>query len=158
MDRAHRAELIARYRAGADAVDAALAGAGDAELDAVPQDGGWSPRMVVHHLADSESNSYLRLRKLLAEDRPIVQGYDEAEYARRLHYDRPVETSLAVFRAVRASTAELLERLEEQIGDAPERTPRAGRTRWTTGSRSTRPTRSTTRSRSGAFAAPTSSD
>jgi hypothetical protein len=113
MDRAHRAELIARYRAGADAVDAALAGAGDAELDAVPPGGGWSPRMVVHHLADSESNSYLRVRKLLAEAGPVVQGYDEAEYARRLHYDRPVETSLAVFRAVRASTAELLERLEE---------------------------------------------
>jgi hypothetical protein len=114
VERAHRAELIDRYGAGPDAVDAALAGAGDAELDAVPQDGGWSPRMVVHHLADSESNSYLRVRKLLAEDGPVVQGYDEAEYARRLHYDRPVETSLAVFRAVRASTAELLERLEEQ--------------------------------------------
>jgi hypothetical protein len=54
VDRASRAELIARYRAGADAVDAALAGAGDAELDAVPQDGGWSPGMVVQHLADSE--------------------------------------------------------------------------------------------------------
>ena len=74
MDRARRAELIARYRAGADAVDAALAGAGDAELDAVPQDEGWSPRMVVHHLANSESNSYLRLRKLLAEDRPIARA------------------------------------------------------------------------------------
>jgi hypothetical protein len=114
MDPGYRAELIALYRAGADAVDAALAGAGDADLDAVPKDGGWSPRMVVHHLADSESNSYLRVRKLLAEDDPVVQGYDEAEYARRLHYDRPVETSLAVFRAVRASTAELLERLEGQ--------------------------------------------
>ena len=113
MERAHRADLIDRYRAGPDAVDAALAEAGAEGLDAVPKDGGWSPRMVVHHLADSESNSYLRVRKLLAEDGPIVQGYDEAEYARRLHYDRPVETSLAVFRAVRASTAELLERLEE---------------------------------------------
>lgn len=61
----------------------------------MPQDEGWSPRMVVHHLADSESNSYLRLRKLLAEDRPIVHGYDEAEYARRLHYDRPVDGRLA---------------------------------------------------------------
>ena len=57
MDPAPRAELIARYRVGADAVDAALARAGDEELDAVPKDGGWSPRMVVHHLADSESNS-----------------------------------------------------------------------------------------------------
>jgi hypothetical protein len=53
------------------------------------------------------------VRKLLAEDDPVVQGYDEAECARRLHYDRPVETSLAVFRAVRTSTAELLARLEE---------------------------------------------
>ncbi len=114
MDPARRAELIARYRTGADAVDAALAGAGDAELDAVPEDGGWTARMVVHHLADSESNAYLRVRKLLAEDEPLVQGYDEAAYARRLHYDRPVETSLAVFRAVRASTAELLDRLPDE--------------------------------------------
>jgi hypothetical protein len=95
MDPAPGAELIARYRAGADAVDAALARAGDEELDAVPKDGGWSPRMVVHHIADSEPNSYPRVRKLLAEDDPVVQGYDQAEYARRLHYDRPVETSLA---------------------------------------------------------------
>lgn len=114
MDRVRRAELIERYRAGADAVDAALAGVGDAELDARPQDGGWTARMVVHHLADSESNSYLRVRKLLAEDGPLVQGYDEGEYARRLHYDRPVETSLAVFRAVRASTAELLNLLTDE--------------------------------------------
>ncbi len=114
MDRARTAELIARYRAGSGAVDAALAGAGDAELDRVPEDGGWTPRMVIHHLADSEANSYLRVRKLLAEDGPVVQGYDEAEYARRLHYDRPVETSLAVFRAVRASTAELLDLMTDE--------------------------------------------
>jgi hypothetical protein len=61
----------------------------------------------------TRSRTSTRGRKLLAEDDPVVQGYDQA-YARRLHYDRPVETSLAVFRAVRASTAELLERLEEQ--------------------------------------------
>jgi hypothetical protein len=114
VDPSRRVKLIVRYRAGAGAVDAALAGAGDAELDAVPEDGGWSPRMVVHHLADSESNSYVRVRKLLAEDGPILQGYDEAEYARRLDYGRPVETSLAVFRAVRASTTELIERLSEE--------------------------------------------
>jgi hypothetical protein len=117
VDRARRAELIERYRTGADAVDAALDGAGDAELDRVPDDGGWTARMVVHHLADSESNAYLRVRKLLAEDEPLVQGYDEARYARQLHYDRPVEASLAVLRAVRASTAELLERLGDEDWD-----------------------------------------
>ena len=108
-----RAELIARYKAGVAEVEAALAGADEAELDAVPADGEWSARMVVHHLADSESNAYVRVRTLLAEDEPFIQGYDEGQFARRLHYDRPTEASLAVFRAVRASTAGLL----DQLGD-----------------------------------------
>lgn len=69
--------------------------------------------MIVHHLADSETNSYLRLRKLLAETDAQIQGYDEAEYARVLHYDRPIERSLAVFRAVRDSTSELLDLLSD---------------------------------------------
>jgi hypothetical protein len=115
-----RAELIATYRAGVAEVERALEDADDAELDAAPEDGGWSPRLVVHHLADSETNSYVRVRKLLAEDDTQIQGYDEAAYAVRLHYDRPIEASLAVFRAVRASTAELLDRL------APEDWDRAG--------------------------------
>ena len=108
-----RAELIARYRAGVGEVEAALQGASEAELDAVPAEGEWSSRMIVHHLADSESNSYVRVRTLLAEDGPLIQGYDEGQFARRLHYDRPIEASLAVLRAVRASTAELLDQLED---------------------------------------------
>ena len=110
MDAALRAELIARYGDGVTSVDGALAGATDDDLDRTPPDG-WSARMVVHHLADSETNAYLRLRKLLAEDDPQIQGYDEAQFARVLHYDRPIDASLDVFRAVRASSEELLERL-----------------------------------------------
>jgi hypothetical protein len=69
--------------------------------------------MVVHHLADSETNSYLRLRKLLAEDDAEIQAYDEARFAEVLHYDRPIEHSLAVFEAVRTSSGELLDRLRD---------------------------------------------
>ena len=58
--------------------------------------------------------SAIRLRRLLAEDRPVLGAYDEEEFARRLHYDRPLDASLEVLRAVRAATAELVERL----GDA----------------------------------------
>jgi DinB family protein len=67
--------------------------------------------MVVHHLADSETNSYVRLRKLLAENGTQIQGYDEAEFARALRYDRPIQRSLEVFRAVRGSSSELLDEL-----------------------------------------------
>jgi len=55
--------------------------------------GKWSAREIVHHLADSEMTSAIRLRRLLAEDKPVINGYDEAECARRLHYDRPIEGS-----------------------------------------------------------------
>jgi hypothetical protein len=112
VDTAERQLLIDRYGGGVRAVKDALAGASEEELDRRTGDD-WSSRMVVHHLADSETNSYLRLRKLLAEDGAQIQGYDEGEYARALHYDRPIESSLAVFEAVRASSGELLERLSE---------------------------------------------
>lgn len=112
MDGAERRLLIKRYGDGVRAVRDALAGASEEDLDRRTDDD-WSSRMVVHHLADSETNSYLRLRKLLAEDDAQIQGYDEAEFARVLHYDRPIEPSLAVFEAVRASSGQLLELLSE---------------------------------------------
>ncbi len=97
-------------------VDAALAGAEGEDLDRRSQ-GGWSARMVVHHLADSEANSYVRLRRLLAEPSgSLLQGYDEAAWARSAelgYQDRDLQPSLAVFRAVRAASSELLERLRE---------------------------------------------
>ena len=105
------AERIAAYRAATEqflAVASALSGA---DLDRQPDEpDGWTPRMVIHHVADSETNSYVRLRRLLAEpDGTTIQGYDEAQWARVLHYDRPVVQSLAVFGAVRDSSAELLD-------------------------------------------------
>src|SRR4051794_1880274 len=102
MDESHRRALLARYRDGHRAVTEALANVTPAELDRRPPNG-WSAREVVHHLADSEMTSALRLRRLLAEERPILDAYDEEEYARRLHYrERPLEAALATLAAVRA--------------------------------------------------------
>jgi hypothetical protein len=105
-----RAALLERFRTGYAAVEDALAGITDAELDRSPPDG-WTARQVVHHLADSEATAYVRLRRLIAEDEPVIPGYDEPEYARRLHYDRPIGPSLAVLRAVREASLQLLESL-----------------------------------------------
>src|SRR5204863_9473201 len=75
----------------------------------------WSAREVVHHLADSEMTAAIRVRKLLAEDSPVIHGYDEEEFARRLHYgDRPIGPSLAALRAARDSTAPILDLLGEE--------------------------------------------
>jgi hypothetical protein len=108
MDSDERKQLIAQYQDGYTAVAEALLRITPEELDARPGEGRWSPREVVHHLADSEMSAALRLRAILAEDRPTIQGYDQDEYARRLHYDRPHEASLELFRYCRSSTAELL--------------------------------------------------
>ena len=113
MDAATRWELIGRYKDGHRVVTEALAGIDDAELDARPAPNEWTAREVVHHLADSEMTSAIRLRRLLAEDNPVIEGYDQEEFARRLHYDRPLEASLATLGAVRRVTAELLGRLTE---------------------------------------------
>jgi hypothetical protein len=106
-----RSALLDRFRTGYAAVEAALAGITDAELDHPAPDGGWTARQVAHHLADSEAIAYVRLRRLIAEDDPFIQGYDEPEFARRLHYDRPIASSLAVLRAVREASLNLLESL-----------------------------------------------
>jgi hypothetical protein len=65
----------------------------------------------VHHLADSEMTSAIRLRLLVATDNPRIVGYDQEQFARRLHYDRPIEASLDAFKAARRTTADILERL-----------------------------------------------
>ena len=42
---------------------------------------GWTPRQVIHHVADSEAQSYARLRRLIAEPSTTIQGYDENVWA-----------------------------------------------------------------------------
>ena len=113
MDAATRKSLIAQYKAGYDEVVQALAGADDAALDRRPGPGAWSAREIVHHLADSEMTSAIRLRRLLAEDAPLIVAYDQDAYARKLHYDRPIAASLEAFRWARVSTAEILERMTD---------------------------------------------
>jgi hypothetical protein len=110
---ADRAALIAKYKEGADVIVAATAGLSDADLDRRPGPDDWTAREVVHHLADAETRSAVRLRQLLAEDDPVIQGYDEELYAKKLAYDRPIALSIALVKAVRAATAELLDTLTD---------------------------------------------
>lgn len=109
-----RATLLDRYRTGARALRDALEDVSDDELDRRAPDDGWTARWVAHHVAESETNAFVRLRRLIAEDAPAIVGYDEGLYARRNHYDRPIGSALAVVDAVRASSLELLESLSDE--------------------------------------------
>ena len=84
------------------------------ELDA-SNTGGWTARQIIHHVADSEAQSYARLRRLIAEPGTNIQGYDEAGWgeSETLGYKvLPIAQSLDVFQAVRASSLEIIKRLK----------------------------------------------
>ena len=113
-----RADLLRRYLDGTNAVRKAVEGLTDAQLDQPAADdpaSGWTARQIVHHLADSEMTSAIRLRRVLAEDDAHIASYDENAFARRLHYDtRPIANSLDAMQAARATSAEILERLSDE--------------------------------------------
>ena len=113
MDIETRKRLVARYKDGYRAVADALAGATEAELDARPAPDKWTAREIVHHLADSEMTSAVRMRNVIATDNLAIVGYDQEVFAKRLYYDRPIAASLAAFKAAREATAELLDRLTD---------------------------------------------
>ncbi|OLC48830.1 MAG: hypothetical protein AUH82_02235 [Chloroflexi bacterium 13_1_40CM_4_65_13] len=112
MDADERAPLIHRYKEGHRAVMDALRGITEEELDRSVS-GEWTPRQIAHHLADSEMMSAIRLRRLIAEESPVIHGYNEVEFAQRLTTDRPIAPSLEAMRYARESTAQILDRLSE---------------------------------------------
>jgi hypothetical protein len=74
MELTARKQLVEKYRDGYRMVAEALDKITDRELDVRPAPGKWSAREIVHHLADSEMTSAIRLRRLIAEDRPAIIG------------------------------------------------------------------------------------
>ena len=110
-----RTALIRQYAGDYDEVVSALNGFPTESLGARPIPGKWSAREIVHHLGDSETTSAIRLRKLLAEDNPTIQGYDQDQYATKLRYnERDMNLALEAFRYARANTVPLLEIMTEE--------------------------------------------
>jgi hypothetical protein len=109
-----RRVLIAQYKAGVDEVLRALDGFPTDQLAAHPLPGKWSVAEIVHHLADSEMMSAMRLRKLLSEAHPILQAYDQDEWAQRMRYEeRPLAPAITAFRGARETTAQLLDSMTD---------------------------------------------
>ena len=115
MTQTERAALVSRYKEGYRQAQDVLKDASEEELDFRRKPDKWTSREIVHHLADSETTSGIRLRRLLVETRPFIQGYDQEEFARKLHYaKRPIEHALKAFEAARETTAQLLDLMTEE--------------------------------------------
>ena len=92
----------------------AVAGLDDAQLDTPYRAGGWTVRQVVHHVADSHMNAYVRFRLALTEDEPTVKPYEEARWAELADARAAdVAVSLTLLESLHARWTQLLRSLEE---------------------------------------------
>jgi hypothetical protein len=102
-------ELLERLRRGAEMVAVSITGAAGSELDYVPEPGKWSIRQIVAHLADAEMVAGARLRRIIAEDNPRIEAYDQNAWATNLDYTRrKTSQALETFRRIRGENYELL--------------------------------------------------
>jgi uncharacterized damage-inducible protein DinB len=109
-----RAANIETLRLLPEQMKSAVAGLTGPQLEAPYRDGGWTVRQVVHHVADSHANAYVRMKLALTEDWPTVKPYDEAMWAEL--YDArvlPVDVSLDLLTALHARWVALAESLTE---------------------------------------------
>lgn len=128
LTRAERERLIAQYAAGPARLRAALATVPAEAMTWRPAPAEWSAHEIVCHCADSETNSYARIRFLLAEPNPLIQGYDQDHWARHFDYHTaPLEPALAVVESVRASTTALIRGLPDAAWTREGRHTESGR-------------------------------
>lgn len=89
-------------------------GLSSAQLETPYREGGWTVRQLVHHIADSHMNAYIRIRLALTEDWPAIKPYDEKLWA-ELHDARtaPIDLSLDLLAALHSRWVLLLRSLTE---------------------------------------------
>src|ERR1700677_556846 len=114
------ADLLERFRRGPELLAVATTGAAGSELDFKSGEGKWSVRQIACHLADGEAVSCMRIRKLIAEEKPALASYDGNAWASGLDYEkRKISQALDMFRMLRSGNYELL---KEQPAETFERT------------------------------------
>ena len=109
ITQATRRDDIAAIVAVPATVRAAVHGLSDAQLDTPYREGGWTPRQVVHHIADSHMNAYIRYKLALTEQIPTIKPYEESAWAEVIDARiAPVESSLSLIDGLHARWGVLL--------------------------------------------------
>lgn len=109
------ASLLERFRRGGELIAVVTTGVAGAELDFQPGPDKWSIRQVVCHLADTEIVVADRFRRVIAEDKPTLIGFQQNAWAEKLDYrKRKISQAVESFRRLRAENFELIKDLPEQ--------------------------------------------
>ena len=122
------ADLLERFRRGAELLAVATTGAAGPELDFKPE-GKWSVRQIVCQHADAEAVGVMRFRALIAEENPTLTAWDQEAWGTKLDYEkRKISQSLEIFRVLRSANYELLKDQPEASFERPGTHSKRGRT------------------------------
>lgn len=104
-----RQKLLAQIEETPKKLRDAVAGLSREQLNTPYRDGGWTVQQVVHHLADSHMNSYVRFKLALTEEEPTIKPYNETRWAELSDSKTtPVESSLVLMDALHERWVNLL--------------------------------------------------
>jgi hypothetical protein len=127
MTAPERAARIEQIRDLPSALHAALRGLTDEQLDTPYRPGGWTVRQVVHHLADSHMNAFVRMKLILTEDRPTLKPYDQNAWALLPDSSTaPLGASLALLDGLHARWTIVLTGVREEQWGRSARHPETG--------------------------------
>ncbi len=121
-----RSEQIDSLRQLPARLRAAVHGLSDSQLDTPYRPGGWTVRQLVHHIADSHANSYVRFKLALTEVTPAVIAYDEKAWAELADSRLPVAVSLDMLETVHLRLVRLIESMSEADFERAFRHPERG--------------------------------
>jgi uncharacterized damage-inducible protein DinB len=110
-----RGEAIEEIASLPEKLRAAVARLDNAQLDTPYRDGGWTVRQLVHHVADSHLNAYVRLRLALTETEPTIKGYEESQWAKLEDAAHaPIEVSLRLLQPLHERWVRLLHAVQPE--------------------------------------------
>jgi DinB superfamily len=116
MNTKERNEKIEQYGNGFNLLTAALAKVSKEVWEVRPEPNEWSVHEIVVHMADSESMSALRVRKLIVEPGSTLMGYEEAKWADALNYKKQsADDALQIIKLARQTTYHLLKTLSDEV-------------------------------------------
>jgi uncharacterized damage-inducible protein DinB len=110
MTDTERKEKITKIRELPSQVEQAIKGLRDEQFDTPYRDNGWTVRQVIHHLADSHMNAFVRTKLMMTEKNPNLKTYEQEEWARTPDAQKvPVESSVMILKGLHERWIRLLE-------------------------------------------------
>src|SRR5438477_12909200 len=104
-----RSQKIDAIRRLPNELATAIEGLNEDQLDIPYRDGGWNSRQIVHHIADSHMNAFIRMKLLLSEDHPTFKPYDQDSWAAAPDYKENICSSVSIISGLHQRMADVFE-------------------------------------------------